>query len=608
MVQAFGIVVCFFIFVFAMPLVALVVLGGDPILTPVPLPQATEVKDDPSASEFDEEDTCPLLLPESSTNAEGSSLSGTDHVPFINVISPGTGEHIARVKADTTEDVHKKVRKARLAQKTWKTTTFAQRAAVLRVLKVYILEEQEDICAISMIDTGKTMLDANLGEILTTLEKLRWVEAEGPKILSPEKRTTGPMTGHKLATVEYEPLGVIAAIAPWNYPFHNLMNPVISSLFAGNAIVVKPSEHTVYSSVYFARIVRRALKICGHSPDLCQVLVGEGDVGKALIESDIDKVFFTGSTGIGKKVSETAAKRLLPTVLELGGKDCFIICEDAEVVHAADTCLRGTFQNAGQNCIGAERIFVHSKVKKQCVDRFIKAARSMRLGVDMGAMTMGKVAIDRIQELVDEAVKDGAKVLAGGKAGVGEGIYDTGFFFQPTILDGVRPDMRIAQEEVFGPVLSIFEWKTDVQLVDMVNDCKFGLGSAIFTNDAKRGDRIMRSIRVGMGNINDFGTNYLCQSMPFGGTKESGSDRFAGIEGLRGCCLTKSITRDRYPMTKTRLPPHFKYPTAKNAFNFCAEINYMMYSRGVVSKFDNLRNIFLMYVFRGWTPRSIGNQ
>lgn len=587
---------CMLAFVLSMPVLATLALGGDPILSPVPVPSADAVTDDQYAKFYPPEDTDPLLL--HADDGEG----------VIKAYSPSTNEFIGLVPSDSVERVAEKVALARAAQRKWRETTFAERRSVLNVLRMYILEEQHDLCAVAMVDTGKTMLEASLGEILPTLEKLRWVAAEGEQVLQPERRSTGPATVHKLPTLEFHPLGVIGAIAPWNYPMHNLFNPVISSLFAGNAIVVKPSEHTVFSSVYFARIIRRALVLLGHSADLVQVLVGGPEVGAALVEGDIDKLFFTGSTAVGHKVAEVAAKRLLPVVLELGGKDPFIICDDANVAHAADMCLRGTYQNAGQNCIGVERVFVHRDVKEEAVKRFTEAASAIRLGVDMGAITMGDAAVERIQSLVDDAVARGAKVLVGGRRGKGEGDNAEGCFYEATVLDGVRMDMRIAQEEVFGPVLSIFEWTTDAGLVKMVNSSAFGLGSSVFSGDARRADRILASVRSGMGSINDYAVHYLCQGLPFGGTKESGSDRFAGVEGLRGCCLQKSVVRDRIPGIKTTMPKHFKYPIYDNAFALSAEMNDIMYRPGKFGRGDNIRNIIFMLLSKTWKPRSIGSR
>lgn len=586
------IVLSFLLFILTAVTLARLYHGPDPILLRVPPPSATH---DPNEDEQADDFADPEVEPQ---------LHSTQTPDTLQCFNPATTSILGFVLTHTYETLHATVHKARLAQKPWSRTTFAQRRAVLRVLHNYILYNQRELCEISAADTGKTLLDASLGEIVPTLEKLRWLIAEGELALRPDRRTTGPMTRHKSASVEYMPLGVIAAIAPWNYPLHNLFNPVVAALFAGNAVVVKPSEHTVYSSLHYARIIRRALALCGHSPELFQLAVGAAPIGQALVEADIDKLFFTGSTSVGRMVAQAAAKRLLPVVLELGGKDAFVVCDDADVAHAASICLRGVFQNAGQNCIGVERVFVHEKIAEQFCEIVALGAKSIRPGVDMGAMTMGEPALHNVQTLVDDAVSKGAELLAGGNS---ISVNGKGFFYEPTVLKGVTVEMRIAREEVFGPVLSLFEWNSDETLVKMVNACPFGLGSSVFSSDRGRADRILGGLRVGMGNVNDFATNYLCQSMPFGGTKESGSDKFAGIEGLRGCCIAKAVTRDWIAGVKTRLPTVFQYPVGENAFEFAAEINDFMYGQGWLSKLDNVRNMVGMMIFPSWRPRSVGS-
>lgn len=574
--------------VFLLPKLFGYLLGTDPVLDTVPAPwkEYDPYADDQSDS-FIDEDVQPLLCEQSESS--------------LKCVNPATGNVIGYVPKDTPKTLAEKVARARKAQKAWSLTSFEQRRKLMRVLRDHILENQVLLAGVCRQDTGKTLLDASLGEIVTTLEKLRWVIAEGEEALTNDYRSIGPLAIHKRACVEYMPLGVIAAIAPWNYPLHNFYNPLISSLFAGNAIVVKPSEHTAFSSVYFARIARRALALCGHSPELVQVLVGEGDIGAALVDAQVDKIFFTGSTKIGKLVAAAAAKRLVPTVLELGGKDAFIVCDDAHISHALSFCLRGVYQNAGQNCIGVERVFLHSAIRDKFLQLAVDAVRKIRLGVDMGAMTMGTASLDHIEQLIEDATSKGARILVGGRR---TAVNGAGFYFEATILDGVTMDMRIAREEVFGPVMSVFSWDNDSDLLTEVNSSAFGLGASVFSKNSVRASRIMSALRVGMSNTNDFAINYLCQSMPFGGTKESGSDKFAGIEGLRGCCLPKATTRDRFPLVRTVLPTNLQYPTSENAFAITAEINDLVYSNGILSKLDSARNLLVQLCASSWMPRT----
>eukprot|EP00172_Hildenbrandia_rubra_P001169 Plantae.Rhodophyta-Hildenbrandia_rubra.ctg1723.p1 GENE.Plantae.Rhodophyta-Hildenbrandia_rubra.ctg1723~~Plantae.Rhodophyta-Hildenbrandia_rubra.ctg1723.p1 ORF type:complete len:669 (-),score=111.60 Plantae.Rhodophyta-Hildenbrandia_rubra.ctg1723:2772-4778(-) len=590
---------CFLAFVFAMPRAFDWVMGDYLLLPPVDLPSVEGDFGDKDVVKagFSKEDVAGLLV----------SDKGDGDENVWECFDAGDGSLLGYVKGDDgKEEVDEKVRKARYAQEKWKDVSFGKRRRVLKCLQAYVLREHERICEVSCKDTGKVMLDAYFGEIVTTLEKLRWVCDEGERWIKPEKRSTGPLTGHKQAWLEFWPLGVIGAIAPWNYPFHNFMNPVIAALFTGNAVVVKPSEYTIYSSVYFTRIVRRALTVCGHSPELIQVLIGGPDVGQALVESDIDKLFFTGSTKVGKMVALSAAKRLLPVVLELGGKDAFVVCNDANMKIAVELCMRGVYQNSGQNCIGVERVYVQHDVKKKWLERVLPIVDAMRIGVDVGAITLGTDAVKNIQELIDDAVRQGAKVLRGGKQ-----IYPAGkekaAYYAPTVLDGVTSAMRISHEEIFGPVMCIYEFENDDQVCEEVNKSRFGLSASVFSGNTARANRILARIRTGMGNVNDFGINYLCQSLPFGGTKESGSDRFAGVEGLRGCCLMKSVTRNRPWLPTISQPAHFKYPTSLNAFAFAAALNDLMYNTGWLNKIDNVRNLVVMFFSRKWQPRCVGS-
>lgn len=498
-------------------------------------------------------------------------------------VAAATGAPIGRVPRMGAQEVRVRVEAARAAQPAWSRTSFAERRRVMREMRHYVLRHQRDIIAASVLDTGKTAVDAVLGEILTTLEKLRWVASTrrgggGERALAPEYRSVGPMTLHKRARVEFVPLGVIGAIAPWNYPFHNMYNPLIAALFAGNAIVLKCSEYSSWSSVYFARIARAVLVACGHPAELVQLVTGDGEAGAALVADDgVDKVFFTGSTHVGRAVARAAADSLKPVVLELGGKDAMVVCDDADFEQVCHIALRGVFQNAGQNCVGVERIYVQRALYERFVARMVRDVQRMRLGDDLGAMTMGAAAVRHVRDLVEDATRRGGRVRNQRPARSGSDGDDRdgcefadagaggGYYLSPYILTDVPHDARIFHEEVFGPVMLIAPFDTDTQALTLVNDSAFGLGSSVFTLDRARGERLARGIRAGMTNINDFGVNYLCQSLPFGGTKCSGSDRFAGVEGLRGCCLMKSVTVDQFTCVRTRIPLPLRYPMCVRA-------------------------------------------
>eukprot|EP00978_Attheya_sp_CCMP212_P002361 scaffold4850_cov50-Attheya_sp.AAC.12 len=429
----------------------------------------------------------------------------------IQCFDPSTLQLLGEIPAMTAEDVNAVCLKAKKAQTAWAQTSFAQRRLVLRTIQKYVVTHVEPICRVCTRDSGKPMVDALLGEVLTTCEKIRTINAHGEEWLQKSYRPTGPMMMHKTAYVEYIPFGVLGVIAPWNYPFHNFINHIISGIFAGNAVV-------------------------------------------------------------GKLVMAGAAKFAKPTILELGGKDPMIFCNDVKLKNVVPWAMRGCFQNCGQNCCGVERLFVYDSIFDEFIDTIVPKVKALRQGVplatcgsdgdvDCGSMVMDQ-QMDIIQALIDDAVLKGATLHCGGKRNK---TLAPGQFYMPTVISGITPDMRISKEELFGPVMCIVKVPkdSDEECIKLVNDCPFGLGSSVYCASQKRGLRIGEKIRSGMFTCNDFGVNYLIQSLPFGGVKESGFDRFAGPEGLRACCLERSMVVDRIPGVRTSIPSPIDYPIEK---------------------------------------------
>ena len=483
----------------------------------------------------------------------------------VRCFSPSTLERLGTVPNLSAGQVADMALRSKNAQMSWRATTFAQRRRVLRTLQRYIVSHVDEICQLCARDSGKTQVDALLGEILTTCEKIRTLLHHGETWLEDSRREVNPMMMHKSAYVQYVPLGVLGIIAPWNYPFHNMLNHVLSGIFSGNGVVTKCSEHTSWSSVHFHSVCRAALEANGFDPDLVQLCTGTADTGRALVECPhVDKIFFTGSPDVGRHVMAGAAPHLKPVVLELGGKDAMVFCEDVKLMDVIPWAMRGCFQNSGQNCCGVERLFVYESIAAEFVDAMVGRVSGLRQAcplsgnyVDCGAMVMDRQC-DLIQALVDDAVAGGAKVHCGGKRNTSKG----GHFYAPTLLTGVTPDMRIWKEEVFGPIMCVITvpGDSDETCVQMVNDCPFGLGSSVYSASATRALAIGSQFNTGMFTANDFGVNYLIQSLPFGGVKESGFGRFAGPEGLRACCLERSIVVDRIPGIRTSIPSAIDYP------------------------------------------------
>nr|GMD77462.1 aldehyde dehydrogenase 22A1 [Ipomoea batatas] len=513
----------------------------------------------------------------------------------VQCYEPATMKYLGFIPALKPDEVKERVAEARKAQKIWAKSSFKQRRQFLRILLKYIIEHQELICKISSRDTGKTMVDASLGEIMTTCEKIIWLLSEGEKWLKPEYRSTGRSMLHKIAKVEFHPLGVIGAIVSWNYPFHNIFNPMLAAVFSGNSIVIKVSEHASWSGCFYLRIIQTALAAVGAPENLVEITTGFAETGEALVSS-VDKVIFVGSPGVGRSIMRNASDRLIPVTLELGGKDAFIVCEDVDVPHVAQVAARGALQSSGQNCAGAERFYVHKDIYSSFVAEVVKIVKSVTAGpplvgkYDMGAICMQEHS-EKLQNLVNDALDKGAEIVGRGSVGnIGEGAVDQ--YFPPTVIVNVNHTMKLMQEEAFGPILPIMKFSSDEEAIKLANDSKYGLGCAVFSGSQLRAKQIASQIHCGMAAINDFASTYMCQSLPFGGVKESGFGRFAGIEGLRACCLVKSVVEDRWwPLVKTKIPKPIQYPVAENGFEFQESLVEALYSLNIWDRLRALVNV-----------------
>ncbi|CEJ59563.1 Putative Oxidoreductase [Penicillium brasilianum] len=483
------------------------------------------------------------------------------------------------IKPATVQDVDDAVQAAKAAQREWATTSFAERRKVLRTLLKYVLDHQDDIVTACCLDSGKTKVDASFGEILVTAEKLKWTIDHGEKALLPSRRPTNFLMMYKKNMVTYEPLGVVSAAVSWNYPFHNFIGPVISALFSGNAIVVKPSEQTAWCTAFFLEIVRGALSSCGHSRDLVQTAVCLPAVADKLTSHpEISHITFIGSRPVAHKVCASAAKSLTPVCVELGGKDPAVILDDARTIRnlsaIASILMRGVFQSAGQNCIGVERIIALPGIYSKLIELVTPRIRALRLGSilldipseststpDMGAM-ISPASFDKLEGLIAEAVGQGARLLAGGKRYT-HPTHVHGHYFMPTLLVDVTRDMRIAQEELFAPVFLVMRAESPTDAVAIANSTLYALGASVFGHNASDVQTCVRGIHAGMVSVNDFGAYYAVQ-LPFGGVKGSGYGRFAGDEGLRGLCNLKAVCVDKFPkIMGTAIPPRVDYPIQK---------------------------------------------
>jgi len=460
---------------------------------------------------------------------------------------PATGDRLGEVPIVSAEALQERVARAREAQVSWGKTPFEQRRRVLRALLEVIVEQTDEICDLVVHDAGKTHENAILGEIWPVCEKLRWTIAHGERHLRPEAVSSGLLV-HKRATIQFQPLGVIGVISPWNFPFQNILGPTIPALFAGNAVIVKASEWSSWSAAPIQQLFDRVLLSNGHAKDLVQVVTGDAETGAALVSSGVEKIVFTGSMANGRKVLEHSARTLTPVILELGGKDPMIVCDDADLDVAVHAALAGTFIASGQMCLAAERIYAFERIHDQFVELVVAATRRLRQGpprqhgeIDVGAMTMPG-QLDIVQKLVDDAVSKGARVEVGGHA-LG---HEHGRYYAPTVLTNVNHSMAIMREETFGPVMAIVRVSSEQQAIELANDTEYGLGSTVFSRDRVRAERIAAQLVTGSTCINDFGLPYMVQALPFGGVRGSGFGRLNGREGLRAFTNEKAVLSDRF--------------------------------------------------------------
>ena len=525
------------------------------------------------------------MTPRSQAHVAGTNGAPSDRIESVD---PATGGRLGSVRVDSPADVDAAVARAHVAAASWRKSSFAERKRVLRAILAYTVEHKEEICDEVVRASGKTRENALLGEIWPVCEKLRWTINEGEKHLRPEKVSSGLLV-HKKARLEYLPLGVVGAIIPWNYPFQNIANPIIPALMTGNAVVIKPSEWVAWSSEQLVNALRGVVERCGHNPDLIQAVQGYGETGAALARSAVNMLLFIGSVGNGRRVVTASAERVTPVVMELGGKDAFIVCDDAELEQAVHAAMSGCFINCGQNCVASERILVQSGIYDAFAARALELTKPLRQGssrdglVDVGAIAT-PLQLDVIEKLVDRAVEQGARVLCGGKRVLG----DRGNFFEPTILADVTPEMDIAREEVFGPVMLLMRFSDDAEAVRIANGVSYGLSSSVFSKDRPRARAIASRLEAGMTAINEFGgITYMVQGLTFGGVKASGYGRMNGREGLRSMCNIKAVVDDRLPIHQ----PNKIYPVGAGDFGRFGGVIDLLYGRGIAKKLRGLQRL-----------------
>ena len=444
---------------------------------------------------------------------------------------PATGEPGTEVSLGTAADVDRAVRAAHRARTSWRHTGSLARGRILAAISARLLAEIDTLAAMETAETGKPLALA-AAEVRGASEYFEFYAA---LVNLPAGEVLDIQPSLHVYTLR-EPLGVVGVITPWNLPINQAARACAPALAAGNTVVAKPAESTSRTTVELARIASEE----GLPPGVLNVVLGRGpDVGTAIVEHPlVSKVAFTGSVRVGQEIGRIAADRILPLTLELGGKSANIVFADADLDWAATEAVRAYATNAGQVCSSGTRLLVQREVADRFTEAVVTATRALQPGRDLGPMiTHGQW--ETVQRYFKIAAEEGAKAETGGTLALDPALAG-GFYVEPTVYTGVRNDMRIAREEIFGPVLVVIPFDTEDEAVGLANDSDYGLTGGVFTADMSRAIRVAEALEAGQVYINSWSTQSV--QMPFGGYKHSGYGREKGIEALNHYSHVKSIS------------------------------------------------------------------
>jgi acyl-CoA reductase-like NAD-dependent aldehyde dehydrogenase len=480
----------------------------------------------------------------SSPNGSKSSKSSAKRSkakakPALESFNPATGELVGTVETITPAKVQGIVDDVAEVQPFWAALSLEDRARYMRRAIDVLLTDLDEIAELLTNEQGKPRVESYTMEILPTIDSLKWIADNGPQILSDEKLSMPVILKSKSAKFTYEPIGVVGVIAPWNYPWSIPFGEVAIALMCGNGVVLKPASLTPL----IGDRIRQTFEKAGLPEGLIRTVHGGGRIGDALVKSTAGKIFFTGSVEVGRKVGVECAKRMKGSVLELGGKDPQIVCTDADLANAVSGAVWGGFANAGQTCSGIERVYVVDEVADRFLDGVVRETERLTVGdprewtTEIGPMVSEEQAAI-VTELVDDAVKNGATKLTGGPTKI-EGMK--GSFIAPIVLTDVTHDMRIMNEEIFGPVLPVMRVSSEEEAIRLANDSQFGLGASVWTKDRAKGERMAHQIQSGMVWTNDHSFSHGACQCAWGGVKDSGLGRSHSKFGFYECVNIKQL-------------------------------------------------------------------
>ena len=457
-------------------------------------------------------------------------MNGTE--TRLKTVNPATEAILKEYNIMTEEQIIAKVKTSRNALSEWKMD-IGKRVEFLYAFANELRKNKENLAKTATLEMGKVIKESR-----SEVEKCAWaIEyfADNGKIFASDEVVN---TDARKSIIIFEPIGVIGSIMPWNFPYWQALRFAAPSLMVGNTIVLKPASATMQCGIE----IEKNFKNAGIPEGVFQTLIGNSTIAETLIDSDINAVTFTGSVVVGAKVAQRATSQLKKTVLELGGSDPFIVCEDADIEKASSGAVKGRFINCGQSCIASKRFIVARKIANEFIEKFVQKTEKLKVGDPLSADTdIGPLvninSLKNMESLVAESVKEGAELLTGG-----DRMNSKGFFYLPTVLKNVSPSMRIASEEVFGPIAPVIVAEDENKAMKIANDSKYGLGASIWTQDLDKAERMSRSVESGIVTVN----NVVISDprVPFGGIKNSGFGRemsrygmleFVNIKSVRFC-------------------------------------------------------------------------